>query len=217
VADARRRSGDETSAYLAADDELAIVLGVVLGDLLELEVQRGGGLLEGEVVELDLLDIDVGLVRDGDLAGLLERDLDAADDGDVDEEDDADEVGDDAPGLDVPVGALDVIEDEGDRDLDGLLARTEVLNRKLRRIRGERAVEGSREGRRGLTPTGLLGAEDVDVGVDLGLEHGADRSGIQQAVMVRHRRSGSHRRRQRVRARVSKTRRGNRDRGYRPR
>jgi hypothetical protein len=132
----------------------------------------------------------------GDLAGLLERDLDAADDGDVDEEDGA---------------------DEGDGDLDGLLARTEIFNRKLRGIRGERAAEGSREGRRGLTPTGLLGAEDVDVGVDLGLGYGADRSGIQQAVMVLHRRSGSHRRRQRVRAWVSTTRRGNRDRGYRPR
>jgi hypothetical protein len=99
----------------------------------------------------------------------------------------APEVGDDAPGLDVPVGALDVVEDEGDGDLDGLLARTEILNRKLRRIRGERAAEGSREGRRGLTPTGLLGVEDVDVGVYLGLGHGADRSGIQQEVMVRHR------------------------------
>lgn len=90
--------------------------------VLELEVERGGGLLEGEVVELDLLDVDVGLVWDGDLAGLLERDLDASDDGDVDEEDDADEVGDDAAGLDVLVGALDVVEDEGDGDLDGLLA-----------------------------------------------------------------------------------------------
>lgn len=80
--------------------------------VLELEMQRGGGLLEGEPVELDLLDVDVGLVGDGDLAGLLEGELDPADDGDVDEEDDPDEVGDDAPGLDVVVGALDVVVDE---------------------------------------------------------------------------------------------------------